>query len=343
MKTASSAPNFNYGFPTAGPQNPSGSAVMDHVFFVSQSDWKQVREEDDFDFIIIGSGFCALGFADKALKNNPKARILIIERGPFFLPEHFQNLPLPYQSTIGGLTETFPWTLSSRTISQEFFQWQHGMVPFFGGRSTLWSAWCPRPTREEMRGWPTGVVDKAEKYFADAEELLNVVSADKIDEGRDIQAYGKMQHRGRPIYGIVQKELFAMLSANLSKIPSATRVIPAPLAVGSLDGTDFEKFSVPGPLLGLVDQQRKLHKEGKGVPLKIVTNCVVEHIEQQDGQATALETSRGTVSVGDAKIILAMGTIPPTTLVFNSFPQVTNAGMRDFSHGFWVQINWIPS
>ena len=145
MKTAASAPNFNYGFPTAGPQAPTGSAVMDHVFFVSQSDWKQVREEDDFDFIVIGSGFCALGFAQRALANNPRARILILERGPFFLPEHFQNLPLPYQSTIGGLSETFPWTLSNKTISQPFFQWQHGMVPFFGGRSTLWSAWCPRP------------------------------------------------------------------------------------------------------------------------------------------------------------------------------------------------------
>ncbi|XOI98805.1 hypothetical protein ACMX2M_23695 [Paenibacillus polymyxa] len=151
MKTASSSPNFNYGYPTPGPQNPTGSQVMDHVFFLSQEEWKRVREEERFNFIIIGSGFCALGFADRVLQNDPHARILIIERGPFFLPEHFQNLPLPFQKTLGGLSETFPWTLSAATINQQYIKWQHGMVPFFGGRSTLWSSWCPRPTREEMR------------------------------------------------------------------------------------------------------------------------------------------------------------------------------------------------
>lgn len=338
MKTASSSPNFNFGFPTAGPQSPTGSAVMDHIFFVSQSDWKTVREEDDFDFIIIGSGFCALGFAQRALAHNPLARILILERGPFFLPEHFQNLPLPYQSTIGGLSETFPWTLSSKTIAQPYFQWQHGMVPFFGGRSTLWSAWCPRPTPEEMRRWPKQVIEKANDYFECAERLLNVVPADKIEDAcRCTPPVGY-----RPIYGVLQNELFAMLQKNLSKIPSATRVIPAPMAVGSLDGVDFEKYSIPGPLLTLVDQQRTLEQQGRGSPLKIATNCTVTQIVQQDGVATALETSRGVVSVGNAKLILAMGTVPPTTLVLNSFPQVTNAGKRFTSHFISAIIARIP-
>ena len=47
------------------------------------------------------------------LKNNPLSKILCIERGQFFLPEHFQNLPLAFSTTVGinGLTETYPWTL----------------------------------------------------------------------------------------------------------------------------------------------------------------------------------------------------------------------------------------
>ncbi len=35
---------------------------MNHVFFVSNSEWKQVREEQQFDYIIIGSAFCGYAF-----------------------------------------------------------------------------------------------------------------------------------------------------------------------------------------------------------------------------------------------------------------------------------------
>lgn len=339
MKTASSSPNFNYGYPTPGPQNPTGHEVMNHVFFISRSEWKQVREEERFDYIIIGTAFCALGFVDRVLNKNPHARILILERGSFFLPEHFQNLPLPYQQTLGGLSETFPWTLSSKTISNGFIKWQHGMVPFVGGRSTLWSAWCPRPTRDEMKGWPEQVIDVANKYFEHAEKLLNVVSASEIDKGRTTPPSGQ-----RPIFGILQEKLTQRLQEQLSKIDSATRAIPAPLAVGAprLHGVDFDKFSTPGPLLAIIDKQRKLAQKGKGSPLKVMTDCAVTRILQQDGKATALETTQGIVNIGDSKVILGMGTLPPTTLILNSFPQVKNAGERFTAHFISAVVARVP-
>ncbi|ODB55044.1 hypothetical protein A7311_20630 [Paenibacillus polymyxa] len=339
MKTASSAPNFNYGYPTPGPQNPTGPQVMDHVFFLSQEEWKRVREEERFNFIIIGSGFCALGFADRVLQNDPHARILIIERGPFFLPEHFQNLPLPFQQTLGGLSETFPWTLSASTINQQYIKWQHGMVPFFGGRSTLWSAWCPRPTRDEMRHWPEEVINTAQEYFEQAEYLLNVIPANEIDKDCTALPVGY-----RPIFGVLQEQLTKRLEKNLNKIGSATRVIPAPLAVGSstVQGIDFNKFSTPAPLLSLLMKQRQLEQQEKGGSLKIATDCIVSRVVQQEGKATALETSRGIVNVGDAKVILAMGTLPPTTLILNYFPQVTNAGSRFTAHFISSIVARIP-
>jgi choline dehydrogenase-like flavoprotein len=327
--SSASSPNFNYGFPTPGPQNPTGQQVMDHVFFVSNTEWKQIREEEQFDFIILGSGFCGYAFAQRVLEQRPEARILMLERGPFFLPEHFQNLPLPYQQTLGGLSETFPWTLSMRTHNGRYIKWQHGMVPFLGGRSIMWSAWCPRPTREEMAGWPEEVIAAAHHYFPEAEKLLHVVPANEIDQERSSPA-----PRGhRPIYGTVQKEVFELLHKGLHKVPSATRVIPAPLAVGAADlELDFQKYAVPGPLLHLVDRQRMQASEGKGAALKIATECTVEKIVSQNGKATALETSRGVVSVGEAEVVLAMGALPPTTLVLNSFPQVKNAGKRFTAH-----------
>jgi choline dehydrogenase-like flavoprotein len=338
MSSASST-NFNYGFPTPGPQHPTGEDVMDHVFFVSNTEWKHIREEEQFDYIILGTGFCGYAFAQRVLEQRPEARILMLERGTFFLPEHFQNLPLPYQQTLGGLSETFPWTLSARTHNGRYIKWQHGMVPFFGGRSIMWSAWCPRPTREEMAGWPDAVIAAAQRYYPEAEKLLHVVPANEIDQDRSSPA-----PRGhRPIYGAVQKEVFELLQQGLNKVPSATRVMPAPLAVGASDlEIDFQKYAVPGPLLELVDKQRALAQAGKGTELKIATGCTVESIVSQHGKATALNTSRGVVSVGQAEVVLAMGAIPPATLMLNSFPQVKNTGKRFTAHFISAIVARIP-
>ncbi|MDI1430726.1 GMC oxidoreductase [Polyangium sorediatum] len=354
MSAASSSPNFNYGYPTPGPQTPSGQQVMNHVFFLSETGWKRAREEETFDYIIIGSGFCALAFAERTLSKNPHAKILIIERGSFFLPQHFQNLPISYQRTLGGLSETFPWTLSANTVNQPpgNIQFQHGMVPFFGGRSTLWSAWCPRPTREEMAGWPEEVIRTANEYFGEAEKLLNVVPADEIDKNLDEPKLKQKVAQSRPVYSKLQQELQKMLKENRRKVSSLTRFMAAPLAVGAgvQEGLDFAKFSTPAPLLNLIDRQARLAAKGEGSPLHIATDCVVNRILQQnfikDGQtehhATALETSRGVVNVGHAKVILAMGTLPATTLVLNSFPQVEKAGTRFTSHFITSVIARIP-
>jgi choline dehydrogenase-like flavoprotein len=345
MGAASSSPNFNYGYPAPGPQDPTSQKVMDHVFFLSETEWKRVREEEHFDFIVIGSGPCGLAFAERTLATDPNKRILIIERGPFFLPEHFQNLPIPYQQTLGGLSETFPWTLSAQTALQPpgRIGFQHGMVPFFGGRSIMWSSWCPRPTREEMAGWSDEAIAVAERCFADAERLLNVIPADEIDADLGPEMLAAAAKR-RPVYGVMQRALQAMLADNLGRVASATRSMAAPLACGA--GTrgdiDFAKFAAPAPLLELATRQAGLAAQGKGARLSIVTECTVERILQQRGSATALDTSRGVVNIGDAKLVLAMGTIPPATLIMNSFPQVKRAGTRFTAHFITSIVARVP-
>ncbi len=334
MGQFSSSSNFNYGYPTPGPQSPTSRDVMDHVFFVSKTEWKKVREEEQFDFIVIGSGFCSLAFTERVLKNNPHAKILIVERGEFFLPEHFQDLPGPYKNTLGGLSETFPWTLSERTTRGEFIKWQHGMVPFFGGRSTLWSGWCPRPTEEEMVNWPKEVIQVLQAYFVEAERLLNVIPADQIKSTSD----------DKPIYATLQKEIQKILEDGIGSIQELTRSMPAPLAVKTTkeNDVDFSKFATPSRFLELIERQASLFSQKKGSKLKIVTNCTVTRIIEQNMTATALDTSRGVVNVGNAKLILAMGTLPPTTLISNSFPSVENVGTRFTSHFISAIVARIP-
>ena len=84
---------------------------------------------------------------------------------------------------------------------------------------------------------------------------------------------------------------------------------------------DYQKYSVPGHLLQMLENQKQKCARGKGWLTKLATNCVVEKIIQENGKATALQTSRGTVNLANAKLILSMGTLPPTTLMLNSFPK----------------------
>lgn len=341
MGTAASSNKLQYGYPTPGPQSPTGQKVMDHVFFLSNGEWKKAREENDYDYVVVGTGFCALAFAERILeKENSNARILLIERGTFFLPEHFQNLPLPFKDTLGGLSETFPWTMSIENQQPDSpIKWQHGMVPFFGGRSTLWSAWCPIPNSDEFAGWPTHTIDAARKNFDSAKTLLRVQNADEIDNFPHQEIFDFVSGT-RPVYGALQRRVQGLLQELGTDVNGIYRTDPAPLASASMqeNGIDFQKFSTPGELLALAEKFNKVDAAGKrvGPQLDIVSACTVEEIHQQElngeKKATALQTSRGVLPLGNAELVLAMGTLPPTTLVRNSFPSIPNLGSRFSAH-----------
>ena len=351
MAGSASSNNLKHGFPTPGPQNPTGQDVMSHLFFLSKAEWKAAREENNYDMVIVGTGFCGYATAQRALEINPNYRILIIERGPYFLPEHFQNLPMPFTNTIGGLSETFPWTITSKTAEGPgTISWQHGMSPFFGGRSTLWSAWCPVPTDEEMDGWPKETIQAARDNFERAKELLRVQPADQIGQvdheilnrfglskSQFLDLQGKMHGNSEtstPVYGPLQREVQDRLKVYGRQVEGIYRTEAAPLASASekTNGIDFQKFSIPGELLELISKQREKEAEGKGKRIDVVSDCIVERIYQQDGQATALQTSRGVLPIGHADLVLAMGTLPPTTLIRNSFPDLKNIGERFSAH-----------
>ena len=77
--------------------------------------------------------------------------------------------------------------------------------------------------------------------------------------------------------------------------------------------------------------------EKEQIPLEIKIGCVVEKILHKDGKAVTLQTNQGNFELGDAKLILAMGVLPPTTLMLNSFPsssfkQLAGIGTRYTAH-----------
>ena len=107
---------------------------------------------------------------------------------------------------------------------------------------------------------------------------------------------------------------------------------------------EFQKDAVPEKLLGLLLDKKESPRKA---PLKICIDCTVKKILYNGKKATALETSLGNLSLGNAKLILAMGTLPPTTLMLNSFPkvdfpQLANIGERYTAHFITKIVARVP-
>ena len=311
------------GYPVPGPQQARPGQMAGGAFTMAPAEWDQVVDAGS-DFIVIGTGPTAVAFASQALANNPHARILMLERGGFWLPVHYQMLPLAFQASSGYAPTTYPWSRTSdmATTGMEFFQ--AGYIPVIGGRSTYWSAWCPAPEPGLMRDWPQELVDVTlqDGFWERARAFLHVETMDQVNDG---------------VYGKLQQQLGENLRENYRHaVPSAEHAYAAPIAAGKPDwqGSKFYKYSTVSTLLALQQEQGALAAQGQGAALHIADNCAVTRLLHDDhGSVIAIETIRGVVPVGAASIVLAMGTIPPATLLMNSFGALLpNAGKRYTGH-----------
>ena len=213
----------HYGYPAPGQQYVTAEDIMNSNYFMTGKEWDENRKCGNFDYVIVGSSFCALAFTTQALKNNPDAKILIIERGAYLLPDHYQNLPPAVQATVFDPSETFHWSTTQKTNSGEYIRGLHGAYSFFGGRSSFWSGWCPQPSEDEMEGWPRELVKVVQEYFPEAKKLLNVVTADQI--------FQTSNAHHQPVFGKLQQEVHSKITQACGGIEAVKEVIHAPLAV----------------------------------------------------------------------------------------------------------------
>ena len=167
-------------------------------------------------------------------------------------------------------------------------------------------------------------MDVCEEYFEQAEELLGVVSV--ADETM------------KPMFHHLQHDLFNHLQNNMKKMQSVYRVIHAPLAVKHSLHSTYSVFSTTQRLLELV--MEKDH-QGRG-GLCILLKCVVQAINRDGGRAVSLKTNQGILQLHDSQLILAMGVIPPTTLLLNSFPDLKNTGKSLGAHFISAFMARIP-
>src|SRR5262249_31957557 len=101
-------------------------------------------------------------------------RILVLESGPFTLPEHFQNLPFQ-----GGLPNPrAPWD------SHPALGYQ-GLYFTIGGRSLAWGGWSPQMLEQEFKNWPLSVIAALnDPYFRQASDQIGATDSNDFIFGR---------------------------------------------------------------------------------------------------------------------------------------------------------------
>ncbi|MBC7807425.1 MAG: hypothetical protein H7145_14900, partial [Akkermansiaceae bacterium] len=129
-----------------------------------------------FDAVVIGSGMYGAYSAAKLfhfsrdLPGRDRPRILVLEEGPFFLSEHFQNLPLGLgglftvplaplvPDTQTAIDEPARYNAARTADNRSLFTAHHKCV---GGKSLFWGGWTPRYTAADLQDplWPRDAVD----------------------------------------------------------------------------------------------------------------------------------------------------------------------------------------
>ncbi|OLC67844.1 MAG: hypothetical protein AUI42_09435 [Actinobacteria bacterium 13_1_40CM_2_65_8] len=165
-----------------------------------------------FDVIVLGGGTFGAAVAQHLFNQDISHthRILVLEGGPFLIPEHSQNLP------VLGLGVPAPTSIAELRAQGQDNQprqevwglaWHSpvrfpGLAYCVGGRSVYWGGWSPQLLNSEMptdaaqkSPWPQAVVDELNnRYFAESNEQI----------GSDVSNYY--------IFGTLQNGLRQLLS-----------------------------------------------------------------------------------------------------------------------------------
>jgi choline dehydrogenase-like flavoprotein len=144
-----------------------------------------------FDIIIVGGGTFGCVVAEHLFvaDSTRSRRILVLEAGPFVLPEHVQNLPY-----MGGSPDMrVPW-VNHPALSYA------GLLFAIGGRSLTWGGWSPELLDMELATWPASTrAALRARYFDQASRQIGVKETNDF-------IYG-------PLHSALRKQLYDGLKA----------------------------------------------------------------------------------------------------------------------------------
>lgn len=301
-----------------------------------------------FDVIILGAGsFGAVVAQHLFARDATRAhRILVLEGGPFVLPEHVQNLPLsgltPAPATSiadlrregrDGIARNEVWGLPWHS-DQKF----PGLAYCVGGRSLFFGGWSPRLLDAEMPmpPWPPEVVAALkDQYFDEASRQLGTNIANDFINGELHETLRERLYDGirtGSVAGAVPLEDVPIEVDDAVGPDNDPAKLDAPLAVQSATRSGFfplNKFS-SAPLL--MKAAREACDESGGDDSKkrlmIVPCCHVNRLATAGGRVTAVETNLGRVDVPEqGTVVIALGTIESARLALLSFPNAPSSAL----------------
>lgn len=153
----------------------SVDAVARHVC----STWREATQNGGpaFTSVVVGGGMYGAYLAARIFRRHPGARVLLLDAGPFLLPEHVQNLGpigLDVPAAIPadqdpGIPRATVWGLPWRG-NVDF----PGLAYCSGGKSLYWGGWCPRLTPDDLAQWPADVGDYLQNHYSRVESDTGV-------------------------------------------------------------------------------------------------------------------------------------------------------------------------
>ena len=302
-----------------------------------------------FDVIVIGGGSFGPVLAQHffSIDKAHRHRVLVLEGGPFAIPEHVQNLPMlglnvPGKTSIADLRASGQdgkprnevWGLAWH--SNEQFP---GLAYCLGGRSLFFGGWSPQLLAAEMPlgQWPPDVVNELNaRYFRESSEQIGVNETNDFIQGSLHDALRQRLFDGINRGAVTDAIPLAHLPLRLN-LPLGTPAVQqeqmkleAPLAVQSrADRSGFFPFNKFSSLPLLLKAARAAGTESNNDDAKkrlmIVPNCHVKQLRTVDGRVVEVETNLGNVPVPTGGVVvIALGTVESARLALLSFEGVQN-------------------
>jgi choline dehydrogenase-like flavoprotein len=123
----------------------------------------------DFDTIVVGGGTFGAVVAEHLFiaDTTRSRRILVLEAGPYVLPEHVQNMPMV--APVNGAPDMrVPWA-NHPALNYA------GLLFAIGGRSLTWGGWSPELLDVELVDWPAAArAELRARYFAESSRQIGV-------------------------------------------------------------------------------------------------------------------------------------------------------------------------
>jgi hypothetical protein len=262
----------------------------------------------EFDVIVIGGGTFGAVVAEHLLVTDRtrSRRILVLEGGPFVLPEHVQNMPF-----IGGAPDLrVPW------VNHPALNYS-GLIFAIGGRSLTWGGWSPELLDVELTDWPPAARNELRtKFFAEASRQIGVKETNDFIYGPLHVALRKQLHAGLkapgnatgftfadlldhpavryldpgdpPIDAAVLRDWLGLPATDTTPEPELRELfkLEAPLAVQSTTLPGFFPTNKFSAVPGLIRSARLASTDADGIGsvadarkrLMIVPNCHVQEL-----------------------------------------------------------------